>query len=228
MHVHKYLSNLLHNVYAFSSFPVRKQITLALFRNRKDNIVSTFLLFGSPFPSPFKVRSKFGRFLFPFHPQPFLPGPLGNLKQPMVNQLGLAPSSFVCWSIKPFHWSINQSNQDSDSPVAKRVPWSLKFRHYCKSHLPLGLIRNAEFHKGFYFRCKMSDSDVKSTRPFKQRKSFGKPICLVFCLHAALLMFCCSPCDANLNRPAIFFNFSQSERWSCWNPSQVPVKNSCE
>lgn len=96
MHVHKYLSNLLHNVYAFSSFPVRKQITLALFRNRKDNIVSTFLLFGSPFPSPFKVRSKFGRFLFPFHPQPFLPGPLGNLKQPMVNQLGLAPSSFVC------------------------------------------------------------------------------------------------------------------------------------
>lgn len=152
----------------------------------------------------------------------------GNLKQPMVNQLGLAPSSFVCWSIKPFHWSINQSNQDSDSPVAKRVPWSLKFRHYCKSHLPLGLIRNAEFHKGFYFRCKMSDSDVKSTRPFKQRKSFGKPICLVFCLHAALLMFCCSPCDANLNRPAIFFNFSQSERWSCWNPSQVPVKNSCE
>lgn len=146
----------------------------------------------------------------------------------MVNQLGLASYSFVCWSIKPFHWSINQSNQDSDSPVAKRVPWSLKFRHYCKSHLPLGLIRNAEFHKGFYFRCKMSDSDVKSTRPFKQRKSFGKPICLVFCLHAALLMFCCSPCDANLNRPAIFFNFSQSERWSCWNPSQVPVKNSCE
>ena len=66
MHVHKYLSNLLHNVYAFSKFPVRKQITLALFRNRKDNIVSTFLLFGSPFPSPFKVRSKFGRFLLPF------------------------------------------------------------------------------------------------------------------------------------------------------------------
>lgn len=181
MHVHRYLSNLLHNVYAFPSFPVRKQITLALSRNRKDNIVSTFfLLFGSPFPSLVKVRSKFGRFLFPFHPQPFLPGPFGNLKQPMVNQLGLAPSSFVCWSIKPFHWSINQSNQDSDSPVAKRVPWSLKFRHYCKSHLPLGLIRNAEFHKGFYFRCKMSDSDVKSTRPFKQRKSFGKPICLVF------------------------------------------------
>lgn len=196
---------LLHNVYAFSSFPVRKQITLALFRNRKDNIVSTFLLFGSPFPSPFKVRSKFGRFLFPFHPQPFLPGLFGNLKQPMVNQLGLAPSSFVCWSIKPFHWPINQSTQDSDSPVAKRVPWSLKFRHYCKSHLPLGLIRNAEFHKGFYFRCKMSDSDVKSTRPFKQRKSFGKPICLVFCLHAALLMFCCSPCDANLNRSCYLF-----------------------
>ena len=57
-----------------------------------------FLLFGSPFPSPFKVRSKFGRFLFPFHPQPLLPGPFGNLKQPMVNQLGLA-SIFFCMLI---------------------------------------------------------------------------------------------------------------------------------
>ena len=228
MHVHKYLSNLLHNVYAFSKFPVRKQITLALFRNRKDNIVSTFLLFGSPFPSPFKVRSKFGRFLFPFHPQPLLPGPFGNLKQPMVNQLGLASYSFVCWSIEPFHWSINQSNQDSESPVAKRVPWSLKFRHYCKSHLPLGLIRNAEFHKGFYFRCKMSDSDVKSTRPFKQRKSFGKPICLVFAYTRLCWCFVAVLAMQTLTDAAIFFNFSQSERWSCWNPSQVPVKNSCE
>lgn len=71
----------------------------------------------------------------------------------------------------------------------------------------------------------MGDTDAKSAKPFKQRKSFGKPFDL-YTISIWYLCCCCGRRGANLKLIRCYFpSFSQSKRWSGRNQSEVPIQN---